>query len=305
MESLTILQLLSYFCLAFALIMLIYRAQRIAKLPIHLRWELYPVPHEKGRSHYGGSFMEVFEWWTKEREVSHLNEIKEMFEEMVFIKALYKKNKGVWIFSFPFHFGLYLLIGFSAFLLIQSILQVFDSPVAFFDTLIQITGVVGIILTLFGSAGLLLKRLLDYDLRSFSGFADYFNLIIFVVIGGSMLLAWLTIDPEFGILKSYTYSLLTASPYETNALVNLEIASVLFFLVYLPFTHMTHFIAKYFTYHEVRWNDTPNEKNSKIEKKIDKVLKYPVSWSASHIKGDGKKTWVDVATTMEDNKDGK
>jgi hypothetical protein len=68
---------------------------------------------------------------------------------------------------------------------------------------------------------------------------------------------------------------------------------------------MTHFIAKYFTYHEVRWNDEPNEKNSKIEKEIDKVLQYPVSWSAPHIKGDGKKNWVDVATTMEDDKNGK
>ncbi len=61
MESLTLIQWITYFSLAFGIVMLIYRARRIAKLPIHLRWELYPVPHEKGRSHYGGSYMEEFE----------------------------------------------------------------------------------------------------------------------------------------------------------------------------------------------------------------------------------------------------
>ena len=34
-----------------------------------------------------------------------------------------------------------------------------------------------------------------------------------------------------------------------------------------------------------------------IEKKLLKSLNYPVSWSAAHIGGDGKKNWVDVATT--------
>ncbi len=305
MESLTLIQWITYFSLAFAIVMLFYRAQRIAKLPIHLRWELYPVPHEKGRSHYGGSYMEEFEWWKKEREVSKGNELKEMFEEMIFIKALFKKNKGLWLFSFPFHFGLYLLIGFSTFLVLGSIFELFNSPFGFINILIQITGVSGIILTLVGSLGLLLKRIFDYDLRCFSGFGDYFNLIIFVIISGSMISAWLTIDPNFDILKAYTFSLITASPYSTNGMITIEIVSVLFFLVYLPFTHMTHFIAKYFTYHEIRWNDEPNKKGSKIEKEIDKVLQYPVSWSAPHIKGDGKKTWVDVATTMEDDDNGK
>ena len=33
------------------------------------------------------------------------------------------------------------------------------------------------------------------------------------------------------------------------------------------------------------------------EKKINECLQYPVSWSAPHIRGDGKKNWVDVATS--------
>ncbi len=310
MESLTLLQWITYLSLIFAVIMLLYRAVRIAKLPIHLRWELYPVPHEKGKGHYGGSYMEEFEWWTKERKVSKADELKEMAEEIILIKSLFKSNKGMWIFSFPFHFGLYLLIGFAALLTTSALCVIFNMNMdsgfgAIINFLTEISGVAGIILTLIGSFGLLFKRLFDYNLRCFSGFADYFNLIIFIIICGSMLVAWAGLDYNFIVLRDYTASLITASPFATSGVVTVEIIAVLFFLVYLPFTHMTHFIAKYFTYHHVRWSDEPNMKNSKIEKQVDRVLQYPVSWSAPHIKGDGKKNWVDVATKMEDDENGK
>ncbi len=35
-----------------------YKALRFAAMPLHLRWELYPVAHEKGRASYGGSYIE-------------------------------------------------------------------------------------------------------------------------------------------------------------------------------------------------------------------------------------------------------
>ena len=49
-------------------------------------------------------------------------------------------------------------------------------------------------------------------------------------------------------------------------------------------------------YHNIRWNDEPNIKGGKLEKQINEALQQPVSWSADHIRGDGKKNWVDVAT---------
>ncbi|MGD9202672.1 MAG: nitrate reductase, partial [Chitinispirillia bacterium] len=64
----------------------------------------------------------------------------------------------------------------------------------------------------------------------------------------------------------------------------------------LPFTYMMHFVAKYFTYHEIRWNDEPIEPGSPLEKKIEKLMGQKVTWSAPHIRGEGKKTWVDIAT---------
>ena len=76
----------------------------------------------------------------------------------------------------------------------------------------------------------------------------------------------------------------------------------LLFLIYLPLTDMIHFIAKYFTYHEIRWNDAPQDE--RMEKEVHGLLAQPVSWSATHIKADGKKNWVDVTTEkMSDEKE--
>lgn len=51
-----------YFGLVIFLILVISKAIKIATAPVHLRWELYPVAHEKGKAHYGGSYLEEFEW---------------------------------------------------------------------------------------------------------------------------------------------------------------------------------------------------------------------------------------------------
>jgi hypothetical protein len=39
-----------------------------------------------------------------------------------------------------------------------------------------------------------------------------------------------------------------------------------------------------------------------MEKEITEALGYPVSWSAPHLKADGKKTWADIATEEVDKK---
>ena len=59
-----ILQVLSYAALLIFIAASLSRIIKVAKMPVHLRWELYPVPHERGRAHYGGSRLEENEWWT-------------------------------------------------------------------------------------------------------------------------------------------------------------------------------------------------------------------------------------------------
>ena len=76
-------------------------------------------------------------------------------------------------------------------------------------------------------------------------------------------------------------------------------------VAYIPLTHMSHFVAKFFAYHAVRWNDEPNLPGSEQEEMIKRVLGYPVSWAADHIRGDGKKTWADVATEQVGQQQGR
>jgi hypothetical protein len=59
---------------------------------------------------------------------------------------------------------------------------------------------------------------------------------------------------------------------------------------------MSHFVGKYFAYHSIRWNDTPNLPGGPEEAKIAQVLNQKVTWAADHIKGEGKKSWGDLAT---------
>ena len=59
-------------------------AKFVKSSPLHIRWELYPVPHEgPARASYGGSYMEETNWWTKPRHVDHLEDIKAMLMEIL------------------------------------------------------------------------------------------------------------------------------------------------------------------------------------------------------------------------------
>jgi hypothetical protein len=61
-------------------------------------------------------------------------------------------------------------------------------------------------------------------------------------------------------------------------------------------THMSHFIAKYFTYHSVRWDERANVRGGSIEKRMAGYLMYRPTWSAPHI-GAGDRTWAEIATS--------
>ena len=53
------LQILMYVAYAIFFVGTGFAAYRLAKMPVHLRWDLYPIPHEKGRAHYGGSYFDT------------------------------------------------------------------------------------------------------------------------------------------------------------------------------------------------------------------------------------------------------
>jgi nitrate reductase gamma subunit len=145
---------------------------------------------------------------------------------------------------------------------------------------------------------LLLRRLTDRDLKNYSTPGDIFNLLFFIVAFGLLLLSYGLRGPEFPNALGFTQSLLT---FDTSVQVpplllsGMILSSLL--VAYIPMTHMSHFIAKYFTYHSIRWDDQPTAKNARLAQKIAEVLSYKPTWAAPHMLADGTKTWVEVATT--------
>ena len=103
-----VVQIITYAAVVISVLAMLRKAWRYFTAPTHFRWELYPVPHEKGRSEYGGSYLEELDWWSKKRHSDKLNELKEMAMEVLLLKGVFHHNRKVWNFSFPFHFGLYL-----------------------------------------------------------------------------------------------------------------------------------------------------------------------------------------------------
>ena len=286
----------------------VIRFVKLSRLPVHLRWEVYPVPHEKGRAHYGGSYLEEHEWWTKTRQTSKLAELKVMLPEIILLAGVWEHNRKHWFRSFPFHFGLYLLAGLIVLLAMGGVATAAGLEVAadgsavgkLIHYLTVAVGYAGLGLALIGSLALLARRVLNADYREYTTVADFFNLVFFIATLAVALLSRFTADLHFTGLRGFFQGLLTfdgSAVPQLTALQSLEIIFASLLVAYIPLTHMSHFFTKWFTYHDVRWSDEPNLAGSGFDEKIAKQLEYPVGWSAPHIGGDGKKNWVDVVTS--------
>lgn len=306
----------TYACFIIFLIGVAVRLYQQKKLPLHLRWELYPVKHEPGaKAHYGGSYMEEPNWWEKERPRSLWNEFKYMIPEILFLRGLWDKNRRLWYLSFPFHFGLYLVLTTLVLLFLGAAgmvrgLTISPGNGALSSLLYYLpifSGFLGFTLGAIGALGLLVRRWRDPELRSYSSPADYFNLSFLFLFLAFAFLSWLFNDQTFDRARAYVHALLTLSSTHEHSsfLGSLTICLGSFILAYIPFTHMAHMFMKFFSYHKIRWEHEPNLKGSKIEIAVQANLQYKPTWSAPHIKGDGHKTWVDLTTIKPKGKNGK
>lgn len=274
------------------------------RLPMHVRWELYPVAHEASRAHYGGSYLEEVDWWKKPRESSMIGELKVMIPEILFLVALKEHNPKLWSRSFPFHFGLYLVIGATVLMMLAGVMALVGLLPPSLATLLHYAilacAVAGLGLGLVGAVGLLQSRLTWPKLRDFSAPADLFNLVFFVAAFGlslvNIILGGLPTTIAF-VTNLVRFQMVSLTG--TGMTPMLTVASVLLMgalVAYIPLTHMSHFVGKFFAYHAIRWNDEPNLRDGHEEGQINRMLNQPVTWSAPHIQGDGKKTWADIAT---------
>jgi nitrate reductase gamma subunit len=300
--------IVAYAAVLVFVVAVVARFVMFSRLPMHMRWELYPVAHEPGRKAvYGGSYLEDFEWWKQPLENSLIGELKVMIPEILFLVALKEHNRKMWNSSFPFHFGLYLVITCTVLMILSGILGAIWAGYAagglanVVSKVVLFTGVGGLVLSLLGAFGLLGRRLTARELKPFTSPADLFNLVFFIAAFGAALALFATADTDFAMVGGFVANLVTGNMADVTAgapllLITVVLLSVL--LAYIPLTHMSHFVGKYFAYHSVRWNDEPNTPGSETEKKIPDLLMQNVSWSAPHIRGDGskQKTWADAAT---------
>lgn len=301
-----IIYFFSYFSFLVFIILIINKIRQYSGTPLHLRWDLYPIAHERERNKYGGSYYEEPDWWNKRNKKSRLSELLEVLEEIFFLKGVYHHNKKLWYYTFPFHLGLYLITG-SIFLIISSIiLDISSSADIFWQNntaeyilfyLINTAGYTGMVLTFSGCLGLILERLTEKKYRFYNAPMDFINLFFIL---GILITGMFTIEPSnssFILYKIYLRNLFTfnftviAKPV---FLVHISLVSA--FLLYFPVTRMRHLFAKYFTYHRVRWEDNPNLKGGKLDSKIRESLNFRVSWSAPHINAGNN--WAETSAKL-------
>jgi len=303
--------ILSYLCFLIFILATGYLVYRQLTLPVHVRWELYPVQHETAdRAAYGGSYLEELNWWEKKQTRSLFNELRYMLPEILFLRGLWKENRLLWWASFPFHFGLYLMIALFGLLLLHALVILWsDYPVtssgamrSFLNGLIVLTGWTGLILGNIGSLGLLYKRWADPELRNYSSFSDYFNILFIFLFFISALIA-LSGDPQLEGAKAYAFGLLTggvslnAYTPGQNLYGGVAIVSASLLAAYIPLTHMSHMFMKYFLYHNVKWDDAPNRRGGSIEAAIMENLELKPTWRAKHVEADGRKSWREIASS--------
>jgi len=275
-----------------------WRALKWARAPEHLRWDLYPVAHEPGRDH-GGSHLEQKDWWTRPRRKSHWGEASFMMLEILLLRGVWENNRKVWWGSFPFHWGLYLLVLTTVGLLLAATGLV-PGP---WQAALAVAGTLGGGMTAVGALILIVVRSTDPRLRPCTSPLDRLNLALLVVLGA--LSAAVAVMP--GGMEAAAVAvaqLARLRPPRVFFLLGLQMTIAALFLFYLPFTRMVHFFAKYFTYHRVRWDDREVVPGSVLEKRLRAYLNFGVTWSGEHIQTG--KTWLEVATTPpeEPKKDG-
>jgi nitrate reductase gamma subunit len=273
------------------------RAAKYARAPVHLRWDLYPVAHEPAavREH-GGSYLEQKDWWTKPFHKSHLGEILTMGEEIFLLKGVWENNRAVWWGSLPFHWGLYVLILVTVGLVVAGL----GFAPGWLLGLLAALGVVGGVLTAAGALILLVLRSTDRKLKPYTTPLDKLNLLLLIVIG-TLSTAVALVPPGMAGVAGAMGRILRLQAPEVSTLLAWQMGLAALFVFYMPFTRMVHFFSKYFTYHDVRWDDKPVKAGDAMDRKLDAARNFGIAWSADHVRTG--KTWVEVVTTLP-KKDG-
>jgi nitrate reductase gamma subunit len=268
---------------------------KFLRMPTPLRWELYPIPKgPRDRQLYGGSYFEQSDWWTKPPDTGRSGELAFMAKEVFLLRSVWENFRGLWLWSWLLHWGLYLyslmtLIAVGE-VLVPSGPRILHSAVMYGYPLACLLG-------LLGSIGLLLARSAHPRLRGFSTRSSFFNALLLGAVFATGLLSFYGGTSLDSLIRDLLRSPASLGHYARVPQTHL--ALVAFFLNYFPFTHMTHAYMKYFTWHGVRWNDSPALHDPLAARTLALNLQREVTWSAPHIVAGGKATWSEVAADAD------
>jgi nitrate reductase gamma subunit len=293
-------QLILYISILAFICLFVARTIRLARLPAHLRWELYPIP---GKSEDTPDMHEPNGSAGKSAAGRLIEELKYMAHEILLFRTYYRRRRGYWCLVYPLHVAMYLFIAWTLLVFLGALLLLSGFRVAAVSTalpmqaLFWLTVVAGGGAFSFGfvsSGGLLIKRLVDRDLRLCTTPVIYFNLGFALAIFASGLVNWLWWDWSFSIAREYLKCLLSFTPAPGIPLaMSLQILLTSCFMVYLPCTRMLHFVAKYFIFHKVLWDEQRSGVTLQQEG-LRTLLRQTVNWSAPHIRTGA--SWKEVAS---------
>jgi nitrate reductase gamma subunit len=266
-----------------------YKIARLARLPLNVRWEVYPVPHEvESKRHYGGSYMEETDWATTKREASPLATYREIATEVTTLKRVKEHNGyGIWPLSLAMHWGLYLYFVWLFLLVAGNVLLVPG-----LSLLTIVVGLAAHVLGAAGALGLIVKRTTNRDLRLYTTPPDYFNLLFLAALFLAGLVSWFG-DRSFATHKAYIGSVLFFRPVHVPAAVSVSFLLFELFMIYMPFTKLIHYFAKYFTFDRALWDDDFKAKGSAKDRQVTEQLAFKPGWAAPHI-APGQ-TWLQQA----------
>ena len=258
------------------------RAIRILRAPAHIRWDLYPIPKgPRERQSYGGSYFEQSEWWTKPREKSSVGELTFVLKEVLLMHSVRRNFRALWLWSMAMHWGLY-IYGTS---IVAAIGLGFLHRTQLAG-LVRSTFAASCVVGCAGTAGLLVSRLLMQRLKPFTTRSTLFNLIFLfaIFLTGSISVFVKTGTPAISISATVNH----------NGIESAHLILLSLFLVYFPFTHMTHMFMKYFTWHRVRWDDTTAVQDLRAIGQLSTNLERPISWHAAHISRNAPRSWAEA-----------
>jgi nitrate reductase gamma subunit len=286
------LALFTYFAYIFIVVAYTVKVVKYLKLPVHLRWELYPVIHED-RSSYGGSRFEKVNWWESAPRKRPLKGFLYLTKEYFHLGEYFHRHLSYWFVLYPWHVGFILIITFHILCFFGAVVMVAGTEVSGESTAlagrllywgIMVTGVVSFITGAFGSVGLLFKRARNRDLNLYATPLNYFAYFFTFSVFMSGLFSWIFVDPSFGEYREFWTGLVNLRFVGVEAGTAVHIVLFNLFLVYLPFTRSLHYITRFFAFFCIRWDDAPNIRGGELEGRLMKAMKGRLTWSAPHIR---------------------